>query len=56
MVALALSSSLLQQQKEAEQRATQVEVITAAPEPKWKPDTGKLSAFIFIRSFFKRDF
>lgn len=44
MVALALSSSLLQQQKEAEERATQVEVITAAPELKWRPDAGTSSS------------
>ncbi|XP_075903920.1 structure-specific endonuclease subunit SLX4 isoform X2 [Nelusetta ayraudi] len=41
MVALAMSSSLLQQQKEAEQRATQAEVVSATPELKWRPDAGK---------------
>lgn len=46
MVALALSSSLLQHQKE--QRATQVEVITAAPELKWRPDAGTSSSSIFF--------
>lgn len=44
MVALALSSSLLQQQKEAEERATQAEVVSATPELKWKPDAGTSSS------------
>lgn len=45
MVALALSSSLVEQQKESE-RASQAEtVVSAAPELKWRPDAGTLSSF-----------
>lgn len=56
MVALALSSSLLQQQKEVEQRVTQMEVISAAPELKWKLDAGIISTFMLFGSFFPREF
>lgn len=49
MVALALSSSLVEQQKESE-RASQAEtvvssLVSAAPELKWRPDAGTLSSF-----------
>lgn len=50
MVALALSSSLLQQQKEAEQRAAQVEVVSATPELKWRPDAGASSSSLSFSS------
>lgn len=49
MVALALSSSLAEQQKESE-RASQAEtvvssLVSVAPELKWRPDAGTLSSF-----------
>lgn len=48
VVALALSSSLLQHQKEAEQRAAQDEEVTAvAPGLKWRLDAGTSSSSIF---------
>lgn len=49
MVALALSSSLVEQRKESE-RASPAEtvvssLVSAAPELKWRPDAGTLSSF-----------
>lgn len=52
MVALALSSSMLQHRKEVEQRETQVEAITATPELKWKPDAGTSSSSAFFHQSF----
>lgn len=46
MVALALSSSLVEQQKESSQAETVVSsLVSAAPELKWRPDAGTFSSF-----------